>query len=163
MKKLKKNKLTNTNLAYIAGLLDGDGSILAQLVKNDSSIYKFQLRISIVFYQKTTKYWILLWLKKKLKYGTIRKKNDGMSEYSILSSDPVNHILLKLKPYIKIKKKLLKLILNIIKHKKEIKSIDDFINLCKLVDLTSILTYSKKRKITTEYVKNYINKDTVET
>jgi len=161
--KINKNKLTKINLAYIAGFLDGDGSILAQLVKNDSYIYKFQIRLSIVFYQKTTKHWILLWLKKKLKYGFIRKKINGMSEYCIVSSEPVYLILLKLKPYIKLKKKLLKLILKIIKHKKEIKSIEDFINVCELVDLTSTLIYSKKRKIITEYVKNYINKGTVET
>jgi hypothetical protein len=78
-----------------------------------------------------------------------------MSEYNIVSINPVKNILIKLKPYIKLKKKLLKLILKIIKHKKEVKSKEDFINLCKLVDLTT-LTYSKKRKINTEYVLNYI-------
>ena len=38
--KLKQiNKLTTNQLSYIAGFLDGDGSIMAQIVKNKT--YKY--------------------------------------------------------------------------------------------------------------------------
>ena len=51
-----KDKLTEIELAYIAGFLDGDGSIYAQIVKGDDYKYGFRIRISIAFFQKTTKH-----------------------------------------------------------------------------------------------------------
>jgi len=163
---IKKYKILNVkyymenikkeDLAYIAGFLDGDGSIISQIVKEDKYIYKFKIRISIVFFQKTKNKWILLWLKDILKYGYIRDRNDGMSEYTIISADPVKTLLQKLRDYIKLKKNLVNLVLKIIEDKKNIKSVEDFIEVCKLVDLTINLTYSKRRVITTEYVKEYL-------
>jgi len=46
--------LNEIDLAYIAGFLDADGSILTKIVKNDSYIYGFTIRVSIIFYQKTS-------------------------------------------------------------------------------------------------------------
>ena len=135
-------------LAYIAGFLDADGSIITQIVKNESYKYKFTIRISIVFFQKTQNYHILLWFKEKLKYGTLRQRNDGMSEYTIVSAEPVKNLLLLLEKHVRLKKNLLKLVLKIIEDKRNIKSINDFIEVCKLVDKTQFMTLSKKRKIT---------------
>ena len=58
-KKIKLNNminLTNIEKAYIAGFLDGDGSIMAQIIKSETYKYGFTIRISIVFYQKTEKH-----------------------------------------------------------------------------------------------------------
>ena len=38
--------------AYIAGFLDGDGCVMFQLVKRKGYIFGFQIRASVVFYQK---------------------------------------------------------------------------------------------------------------
>jgi hypothetical protein len=53
-----------------------------------------------------------------------------------------------------LKKSLCKFVLKIIEDKRNIKSIDDFIEVCKLVDKTKFMTLSKKRSITTEIVIN---------
>lgn len=151
-----KKTLTPLNFAYIAGFLDGDGSILAQIVRNSSYIYGFSIRLSVIFYQKTTNYWFLQQLKKQLKYGTLRQRKDGMSEYAIVSAGPVEQLLLALLPYLRLKKTLAKLILDIRKLKKEIKSPTDFIAVCRLVDQTQTLTYSKKRTITTDTVITFL-------
>lgn len=143
---------TEKEFAYIAGFLDGDGSLMTQIVKNESYKYGYSIRISIVFFQKTSNKWILLWLKDKLKYGTIRDRNDNMSEYCIVSAEPVKIILLTLQGHIRLKNNLLKLVLKIIEDKRNIKSIDDFIEVCKLVDKTKFMTLSKKRTITSETV-----------
>lgn len=83
-----------------------------------------------------------------------------MSEYCIVSSDPVKTILISLGKYIKLKNSLLKLVLKIIEDKRNIKSIEDFIEVCKLVDKTQFMTLSKKRTITSETVINsYKDKD----
>jgi len=51
-----KKHLKETTKSYISGFLDADGSLLAQIIKNNTYKYKFQIRISIIFYQKTTKH-----------------------------------------------------------------------------------------------------------
>ena len=82
-----------------------------------------------------------------------------MSEYCIVSSDPVRTILISLDKYIKLKNNLLKLVLKIIEDKRNIKSFEDFIEVCRLVDKTQFMTLSKKRSITSETViKSYKDK-----
>jgi hypothetical protein len=88
LKQINKN-IKEIDLAYIAGFLDADGSIISQIVKNETYKYGFIIRISIVFYQKSVNHWLLIILKDILNYGTIRKRNDGMSEYTIVSIDAV--------------------------------------------------------------------------
>ena len=41
-----------TDLAYIAGFLDGDGSIFFQLIRKNDYRLGFQIRPSVAFYQK---------------------------------------------------------------------------------------------------------------
>ena len=54
-----------TILAYIAGFLDGDGSIFFQLIRKNDYCLGFQIRTSIAFYQKTKNEHILVWLKEQ--------------------------------------------------------------------------------------------------
>ena len=100
-------KLTEEEKSYIAGFLDGDGSIFAQIVKGKDYKYGFRIRVSIGFYQKKDKYWFLLKLKKLLKYGTTRIRKDNMAEYVITGSGPVKQILLLLEKFLVLKKKML--------------------------------------------------------
>ena len=63
--KLKNiTKLTEADLHYLAGFLDGDGSIMAQIVKGNSYKYGYSIRVTICFYQKTKRHWFLLKLRK---------------------------------------------------------------------------------------------------
>jgi hypothetical protein len=48
-----KNK---NDLIYLAGFIDGDGCILAQIVARNDYKYLFQIRVSIILYQKTTRH-----------------------------------------------------------------------------------------------------------
>jgi hypothetical protein len=43
--------LTKNDLAYIAGLLDGDGSIFSQIIEDVDYKYGFNVRVSIAFFQ----------------------------------------------------------------------------------------------------------------
>lgn len=144
--------LTVKEKSYIAGFLDGDGSIFAQIVPCKDCKYKFRIRLSIGFYQKKPQYWFLLKLKKQLKYGYVRIRKDNMSEYIITAGSPVKQILLLLKDYVVLKKKNVELMLKIIEKNKNINSKEEFIEICKLIDKVAELNYSKNRRITSEKV-----------
>ena len=47
--------LNELDLAYIAGFLDGDGSIFAQIVPGAAYKYDFTVRVSVAFFQKNEK------------------------------------------------------------------------------------------------------------
>ena len=145
--------LSEEEKAYIAGFLDGDGSIIIQIVSQPKNLYGFQLRLSISFYQKKTRHWHILWLQKKLtKRGRVRIRNDSISEYTITGFSPVKEVLKKLLPYLRIKRNLAKLALSIIEKNQKVKTANDFLEVCKLVDKAVHFTDSKKRKITSSVV-----------
>lgn len=155
--KIAIEKITNEDKAYIAGFLDGDGSLLTQIIKDKSYKYGFNIRYTIQFVQHKKNHSIMLWLKNRLQVGSIRIRKDGISEYAITGKYAVALIIKVLLPYLKIKKELGYLILKIINDDCMLKNKNDFIKVCLLVDSTSNYTYNKKRTITSEIVKQYFN------
>ncbi|HLD37153.1 MAG TPA: LAGLIDADG family homing endonuclease [Candidatus Nanoarchaeia archaeon] len=144
--------MDSTILAYIAGFLDGDGSIFFQIVPRKDYRQKFQIRSSIAFYQKSNNVVILNWLKEIFGAGYIRHRKEGISDYTIVDSKEVKKILLLLQPYVKLKKKQLELGLKIINKLENKNSNEEFLEICKLVDKFKQLNYSRNRKITSEVV-----------
>ena len=140
--------MDQTTLAYIAGFLDGDGSIFFQIVRRKDYVRRFQIRSSIAFYQKTECCWILHWLKRILKAGYIRHRKTGISDYTVVEPKEVKRILLLLKPHVKLKRKQVKLGLQVLHRLENIRTDADFLAACKLVDGFELLNYSKKRKVT---------------
>lgn len=148
--------LEEKDLAYLAGFIEGDGCFLTQIVKGSTYKYKFTIRISVVFYQKKQNHWFFLWLKKLLGFGYIRDRKDGMLEYVITGIKPVQNLILLLKPYLKLKLSLAKLVLKIIENLENVKTEADFLEVCRLVDETAKYTYSKKRIITSVFVEEFL-------
>ena len=145
----------STELAYIAGFLDGDGSVFFQIVPREDYKQKFQIRSSIAFYQKKEYVEILNWLKDYFGCGYIRHRKTGMSDYTIVDSKEVKKILKLLQPYVKLKKRQVDLGLQILERLEESNS--DFMEICRLVDKFKELNYSKKRTITSEVVRNRLS------
>jgi hypothetical protein len=150
--------MTKEELAYISGFLDGDGCIMLQLVYRHDYVLGYQIRASIVFYQKTQYKDFLVWLKKKLKFGYIRERNDGMCEYTIVGTNSVTDILKTLEPYVRLKKKQLKLALSVLSKMpgrgRDIKP-KLLLSLAKEVDKFVYLNYSKKRTNTSKKVAEF--------
>lgn len=148
-----ERSMIEINLSYIAGFLEGDGCILSQIVRRKDYKYGFELRLSVSFYQKATRYWFILKIRRYLNSLGIRsnsgKKSDGMSYLTITGDNQVKKLLEMIYPYLLLKKRLARLTLDIINLKKTIKKEDDFIEVCKLIDKTSEYRDSKKKKITT--------------
>ena len=149
--------LDSTTLAYIAGFLDGDGSIFFQIVSRPDYKLKFQIRSSIAFYQDTTQVWILEWLKKIFGVGYIRHRKTRISDYTIVESKEVLRILELLQPYVNLKNKQVELGLEILKKLEGKKSKEEFLEICRLVDKFKELNYSKKRTMNYEVVKRSLS------
>ena len=146
--------------AYIAGFLDGDGSIMLQLVKRTGYKFGYQIRASVCFYQKSKYKAELNKLKEILKFGYIRDRNDGMTEYTIVGIDEVKKVLEAVKPYVLFKKAHVSRALEIVNEMqgKEKLQEDKFLALARMVDSYSTLNYSKKRKNFSSDVEKFLNK-----
>jgi len=152
------SNLNELDKIYLAGFLDGNGSILTQIIKNNSknSKFSFKIVIGIHFYQLKKRHWFLLWLKEITNNsGYLRIRTDNICEYSIINLKIIKNLLIALYPYLKIKKPTAKLVLEIIELKEKVKTEADFLEVCKLIDKIAEHTDSTKRKVTSTVVEKY--------
>ena len=90
--------------AYIAGFLDGDGSIMLQIKKRSDTSRGLRFMATICFYQDIRHEQPLLWIRDTLGIGYISRRNDGITELRINGFSQVGSILKELKPYIRFKR-----------------------------------------------------------
>ena len=95
---------SNNDFAYIAGFLDGDGSLMLQIKKRRDGNKKWRFMATICFYQDSRHELPLAWIRDVLGIGYLSKRNDGMSELRINGFAQVRDILKKLMPFIRFKK-----------------------------------------------------------
>ena len=97
----------------------------------------------------------MIQLKNQLQYGSLRKNPaNGISDYTIVGNEAVEHCLEALRPYLRIKKRQATLLLQIIKQSQKKEEPEAFLTRCKLVDQVSRLNDSKGRKITSDTVRS---------
>ena len=92
------------DIAYIAGFLDGDGSLMLQLKKRKDGKLKWRFMGTICFYQDSRHEKPLSWIRKVLSIGYLSKRNDGISELRINGFAQISDILENLQPFIRFKK-----------------------------------------------------------
>ena len=107
-------KANQTDFAYIAGFLDGDGSIMLQLHRRESGKDVFRIKTTICFYQDKRHLEKMKWFKEILGCGYLYTRKDGISELRIEGFQRVFEVLTNLKPFLKFKKKQTSLMLKII-------------------------------------------------
>ena len=135
------------NFAYIAGFLDGDGSLMLQIKKRKDGKLKRRFMCTICFYQDNTHEKPLYWIKDILNIGYISHRNDGMTELRVNGFKQVKEILQDLIPFIKFKKEQAKALFeasDILSKKKN--SLLDKNDLQKLVEC--ILTIQSNNYVT---------------
>jgi hypothetical protein len=145
MKKLKFGKISSEEKAYLAGFLDGDGCINAQIIQRPEYRLGFQIRVSITFFQSTKRHWVLLKIQQILSGGSLRKRKDGISEYCFAGPSNVQNVCALLHPYLLVKKKQASLLLQLIPRLTKSQSQSDFLVLCQIADQIGALNDSKKR------------------
>lgn len=132
--------------AYVAGFLDGDGSIYARAKPNASYRYGFQIALYIVLFQSQKDEENFVKLCNLIDCGKLRKRKDGILEYTINKIDCIKSFLKSVYPFVILKKRQAELMLKIIEQKDKVENKNDFESLLKLIDSYRDLNYSKKRK-----------------
>lgn len=139
-------KLSSIDKAYLAGLLDGDGSIYIRAKPNPTYKYGFQIAPYIVFFQSAKNKKLFDDIFSPLGIGIMRERKDGIIEYAINKKENLMELAKNLKPHLILKKEQICLLEKIVKAKEKIKDSSDFKNLLNLIDNFRNLNYSKKRK-----------------
>lgn len=106
---------SKTDLAYIAGFLDGDGSLMLQVKNRKDGKSKIRFMPTICFYQDSRHDDPLSWIRNVLGIGYVSKRNDGMTELRINGYKQIKNILESLSPYIRFKKIQASLLLEAVK------------------------------------------------
>ena len=132
--------------AYLAGFLDGDGSIYVRLKPNSTYKYGFQVAPYIVLFQSQKDRKNFEKICSMIKLGYLRVRKDGILEYIIGRTDAIREFLKIIKPFTILKKKQVGLMLEILDKKEKVKNKKDFSELATLIDRFRNLNYSKKRK-----------------
>lgn len=92
------------DFAYIAGFLDGDGSLMFQIKKRKDGKLRWRFMFTICLYQDTRHEQPLLWMRKKLGIGYISRRNDHITELRINGYAQTKRILELLNRFIRFKK-----------------------------------------------------------
>jgi len=141
------------NYAYIAGFLDGDGSLMFQIKKRKDGKSKIRFMLTICFYQDSRHAKPLYWIKRVLRIGYISKRKDGITELRINGFKQIKDIVGNLIPFIKFKKVQAKAIysaanlLNCVKNKDlSEKDLHRLINYILVIQNNNYVTKKKKTK-----------------
>src|SRR3989344_888008 len=103
--------LSSTTKAYLAGFLDGDGSIYVRLKPNPTYRYGFQVAPYVVFFQSKKSKKLFDKLCSLVGSGYIRERNDGVVEYIIGKKEAIREFLTAVQPYVILKQDQTKLML----------------------------------------------------
>ncbi|PIR41984.1 MAG: hypothetical protein COV30_00865 [Candidatus Yanofskybacteria bacterium CG10_big_fil_rev_8_21_14_0_10_37_15] len=137
--------ITSQQQAYIAGFLDGDGSIYVQAKKNPTYRYGYQVAPYVVLFQSTKSEPNFMQICNLIGLGHLRRRKDGISEYIIGRINQVREFLKLVQPFVILKKRQVVLMLQILNQKDKIENREGFEALLKLIDAFREFNYSKKR------------------
>lgn len=138
--------ISSTQRAYLAGFLDGDGSIYVRLKPNLTYRYGFQVAPYIVLFQSCKDRDKFEKVCSLINLGYLRERKDGILEYTINRQAAIREFLKAVAPYVIMKKEQVDLMREILDMKEQIGGKEDFELLMRLVDHFRELNYSKKRK-----------------
>ena len=138
--------LSQNQKAYLAGFLDGDGSIYVRLKPNSTYRYGFQVSPYIVLFQSQKEKENFQKICSLIGLGYLRVRKDGILEYIIGKTEGLREFLKIIKPFVILKKRQVALMTEILDKKEKMRNKNDFRKLTDLIDRFRELNYSKKRK-----------------
>jgi len=142
--------------SYVAGFLDGDGSIHFQLVRQEGYRHGFYIRASLSLSQATSHRRGLEYLHSLLGGGYLRDRGTGMSDLVITSRPLLRSILLAVEPFVVFKKEHVRRGLQLLEMIRPRIGSEEFLQLAREVDAFATLNYSKTKRITAVDVERHL-------
>lgn len=145
--------MIDSAFAYIAGFLDGDGSIMLQIKPREDVRFGFRITSTICFYQDSLHEKELHWIRDQLQTGYLSQRNDGMSELRVDGHQRVAEVLRLLRPHIRFKRDQVELILEALEKLETMQTPQEFLEVCVLADKIAEANYAGRRKYTAAVVR----------
>lgn len=149
-------KVSPSEAAYLAGFLDGDGSIHFQFVKQSGYKFGFYIRASMSFTQCTSARWGLEKLKELIGAGYIRDRGTGMSDLVITSRPVLMEVLRAVEPYVVFKKAHVREAVRLLPLIEPRTTAERFLQTVRETDRFSALNYSKTKRVTAADVEQHL-------
>jgi LAGLIDADG endonuclease len=145
-----------SDASYIAGFLDGDGSIHFQLVRQKEYRFGYYIRASLSFSQSTSARAGLEHLQRLLGGGYLRDRGTGMSDLVITSRPLLISILTEVQPHALFKREHVSKALWLLSQIRPRPTPEEFLRLAHEVDAFASLNYSKTKRISAADVEQHM-------
>ena len=142
--------------SYLAGFLDGDGSIHFQFVRQDGYRFGYYIRASMSLTQSTTDRWGLEKLQELIGAGYLRDRGNGMSDLIITSRPVLMDVLRAVEPYVVFKRPQVQEALRLLPMIVPRMTVEGFLQVVRETDGFSDLNHSKTKRITAEDVEQHL-------
>src|SRR5579872_2039692 len=153
----KANTLRALDASYVAGFLDGDGSIHFQLVRQKEYRFGYNIRASMSFSQSTSARGGLEAIQTLVGgSGYLRDRGTGMSDLVITSRPVLTTLLEAVQPYVIFKKEHVRRALSLLPRLDRLRDPNEFLQLAREVDAFATLNYSKSKRISAADVEQYL-------
>ena len=146
-----------TDASYLAGFMDGDGSIHFQLVRQDGYRFGFYIRASLSLSQCTSDREGLEKIRALIGAGYLRDRGTGMSDLVITSRPVLTEVLTAVEPYVIFKHRQVREALRILRRIRRGLNQDEFLEIAREVDAFSALNHSKTKRIFTADVERHLH------
>jgi len=142
--------------SYLAGFLDGDGSIHLQLVQQKEYRFGYYIRTSMSLSQSTSARDGLETLQTIIGGGYLRDRGTGMSDLVVTSRPLLFEILSAVEPYVIFKREHVRRALWLLPQIRPRIAAEEFLRLAFEVDAFSTLNYSKTKRISAVDVERHL-------
>ena len=142
--------------SYLAGFLDGDGSIHFQLVRQTGYRFGYYIRASLSLSQSTPSRSGLERIRSILGAGYLRDRGTGMSDLVITSRPVLIAILTQVEPYVIFKRRHVRRALEMLRRIRPRMEPGEFLEIAREVDRFATLNYSKSKRISAVDVEQHL-------
>ncbi len=145
-----------SDASYLAGFLDGDGSIHFQFVRQKEYKFGFYIRASMSLSQSTSARSGLEHLQRLIGGGYLRDRGTGMSDLVVTSRPLLIDVLTRIEPYVIFKREHVRCALPLLERIRPGLTPKEFVSVAHEVDAFSSLNYSKTKRITAVDVEQHL-------
>jgi len=142
--------------SYVAGFLDGDGSIHFQLVRQKEYRFGYYIRSTVSFSQSTSARAGLEAIRSFVGGGYLRDRGTGMSDLVITSRPLLSELLRAVEPYVIFKREHVRRALDLLPRLDRLRDPEQFLQLAREVDEFATLNYSKTKRISAVDVEQHL-------